>query len=586
MLSRLPIQWRVFLCSSITITILFALVGWGMQRYALSVADESVRTELRASVRVYEGLWKARTQLLSATTALMAAMPNVRAAFSTQDAKTIRDVVEDLWSRVSDQSAVFLVLSGDGRLITSLGGNADGLSASQIPVGEVMAKFPGQVAGYVRQGSKLFYVVLTPVYVQASDAPVLLNVLCAGFRIDEPLVEELRRLAPGSDYAFLDSQHVFASTLAAGGATARLLQIPTSELTPAQQDNYIISAQTLMDVNGRPVAQLRILHSYEELQRALSGLRRSFGVAWLATIVTALLVSLFLTRRLLQPVKLLDRGASEITKGNYQFRLDVKGNDELSRLAATFNQMSESIQRAQAELIRQEQLQTIGRLATSLVHDLRNPLAAIYGGAEMMVDGEVPAEQMRRIASNVYRASHRLQELLKNLLSVARGEAGNVEPCRLHDVVEAATELTQLGSHVRIRVTLDERLEVSVDRGRVERVFLNLFSNAVEAMPAGGDIYVYSKEDKDGLNVFVEDTGPGVPATVRAKLFQPFVTAGKRSGLGLGLPLARQTMLDLDGDLQVVNRATSGACFYLRFPRKCISIDKAQASVTADNSYV
>lgn len=585
LVSRLPIQWRVFLGSSITITILFALAGWGLQRYALAVADESVRAELRVSVQAYEALWTTRTRLLSATTGLMAAMSDVRAAFATRDEKTIRDSIGDLWSRVSDQSAAFLVLGGDGRLITSLGANPDGLSASQIPLHELVPKFSTQVAGYIRQNGKLFYIVLTPVYVQASNGPVLLNVLCAGFRIDNRLVAELHRLAPGSEYAFLDSHHVFASTLTGTGSMARLLQIPVAEGTQVQQNDFVVSTQSLNDVNGRPVAQLRIFHSYKNLQRSLAGLRRSLGLAWFVTIATALLVSSFLTRRLLQPVKLLDRAASEIAARNYHFRLTVQGNDELSRLASTFNQMCDSIERAQAELIRQEQIHTIGRLATSLVHDLRNPLAAIYGGAEMLVDGELPPEQTRRIASNVYRASHRLQELLKNLLSVSRGEVAEPETCRLRDIIEAASESIQPGSGIRIRIAVNDATELCVYRIRLERVFVNLFSNAVEAMPEGGNIYVYSKDDKTSLSVFVEDTGPGVPASVRSNLFQPFVTAGKRTGLGLGLPLARQTMLDLGGDLQLVNRTGSGACFYLRFPKRSNCPDSPKESVTAGNSY-
>jgi signal transduction histidine kinase len=423
------------------------------------------------------------------------------------------------------------------------------------------------------------------VYVQATAEPVLLNVLCAGFRIDDRLLEDLRRTASGSNYAFLDKRRVFASTLTGPHSAARLLGMRVSEGKPVQQDEFVVSTQILRDVTGKPVAQLRILRSYENLDRSLANLRRSLGLGWLATIATAVLVSSFLTRRLLQPVKLLDKAASEIAARNYHFRLSVGGTDELSRLAATFNQMCDSIESAQAELIRQEQINTIGRLATSLVHDLRNPLAAIYGGAEMLVDGELPPEQVRRIALNIYRASHRFQELLKNLLSLSRGEKTDPEMCRLREIVEAAAESIRLGSGVRIRIAVDHTAEVTVDRIRLERVFVNLFSNALEAMPEGGDIYVYSKEDRERISVFVEDTGPGVPASVRANLFQPFVTAGKRTGLGLGLPLARQTMLELGGDLQFVNRTGAGACFYLKFPRRTAGTNAPEESITAGNSY-
>lgn len=569
-LAKIPLRWRVFLATSITVTILFAVAGWGLQRYALSVADQSVRQEIRGSIQAYDAVWKARTQVLSATSALMSVMSDVRKTLQTRDQRTIRDFfAQDLWSRVSDPSAVFLVLGGDGTLICALGKNGDQLSAAEIPLQQVASRFPQQLAGYLREGSRLFYIVLTPVYVQTSGEPILLNVFCAGFRIDDHLASELRQLAPGSDFAFLGSSQVFASTL--GGELTQELaeqsqQAPASEYQRIQKAQFIALHHPLDDVTGKPIAELRILHSYANVERSLTGLRRSLGLAWLVTIAIAILLSSYMTNRLLRPVSLLARAAAQVASRNYSYRLPVNGNDEVSRVAATFNEMCDSIEQAQADLIRQEQIHTIGRLASSLVHDLRNPLAAIYGGAEMLVDGQLPAEQTGRVASNIYRASHRMQEMLRDLVNVSRGEAGNVELCPLRDIVEAAAEAVHdLSGDVRVRIVVDEGTEVLVNRTRLERVFVNLFSNAVDAMQGGGEVFVYSKLDGQRLKVFVEDTGPGVPAEVRAQLFRPFVTAGKRTGLGLGLTLSRQTMLDLGGDLELIDRSGPGACFCLRF---------------------
>ncbi len=569
-LARIPLRWRVFLAASITITILFAVAGWGLQRYALSVAGRSMRQEIRGSVQAYDAVWKARTQVLSATSALMSVMSDMRRALGTHDQRTIRDSTQELWSRVSnDQSAVFLVLDAEGRLICALGNNGGQLSPSDIPLGQVRPQFPRQLAGYVHEGSKLFYVVLTPVYVQSSGEPILLNVFCAGYRIDDRLAAELRQLAPGSDFAFLGGGQVFASTLSKEISDAVFREgseSRASEYQPVQQNQFIVLHHRLEDVTGKPIGELQILRSYANVEHSLSGLRRSLGLAWFVTIVLAVLLSSFMTSRLLQPISLLDRAAAEIGARNYRYRLPVQGTGELSRLALTLNQMCESIEQAQADLIHREQMHTIGRLASSLVHDLRNPLAAIYGGAEMLVDGQLPSEHASRVASNIYRASQRIQELLQDLVNVSRGEQGETERCSLRDIVEAAADSVHgLNDQVRVNTVLDDGTEVLVNRTRIERVFVNLFSNAAEAMPEGGDIFVYSTHQGDQLNVFIEDTGPGVPPEVRAQLFRPFVTAGKRSGLGLGLTLSRQTMLDLGGDLELLAGSGPGACFCLRF---------------------
>ena len=96
----------------------------------------------------------------------------------------------------------------------------------------------------------------------------------------------------------------------------------------------------------------------------------------------------------------------------------------MGRLARTFNNMCASIRQAREDLIRQERISTIGRLSGSIVHDLRNPLAAIYGGAEMLVDADLPPSHVKRLAGNIYRASRRIQELLQDLLNVSRGKSG------------------------------------------------------------------------------------------------------------------------------------------------------------------
>lgn len=101
----------------------------------------------------------------------------------------------------------------------------------------------------------------------------------------------------------------------------------------------------------------------------------------------------------------------------------------------------------------------------------------------------------------------------------------------------------------------------------MERVFSNLFENAIDAMGSGGHVAIRSQVDGDNILVRVEDTGPGISAALRGRLFQPFVTAGKKNGLGLGLALSRQTLLDHGGDIWVDGNGP-GARFSLRLPKE------------------
>ncbi len=119
---------------------------------------------------------------------------------------------------------------------------------------------------------------------------------------------------------------------------------------------------------------------------------------------------------------------------------------------------------------------------------------------------------------------------------------------------------------VAVAVKINPWIELLADRGRMERAFVNLVGNAIEAMPEGGEVRIAAEMDRGSLLVHVDDTGPGVPPEIRSKLFQPFVTAGKRGGLGLGLVLSRQTVLDHGGDLWLDSAPIGGARFSLRLP--------------------
>ncbi len=548
---RHSLRMKILAATAAAVTLLFAATGVIVQRHALGLIMQSLEEEIRAGFRAYEALWRAREEMLASVSLLLSRMPDVRAAFSTGDEATIRDTAAEIWSRITREDALFVVCDPQGRVIASLGAEPDPAIGRLELVERARARFPGQASGFHALGRGYYQVVVTPVYVSTPRGPTLINVLVAAFAVNDSLARRLEEAIPGVRFVF----H------ARGAAIGAARPVPRSAFVRELR-------RPLRGVDGQTAGELKIIRALESTPAVLERLRRDIIWIWAGALLLALALAALLFRRMLLPLAELDAAAQEISRGNFDFELEPRSRDEIGRLARTFNAMRQSLKEAQQRLIRQERLSTIGRLSTSLVHDLRNPLAAVYGGAEMLMDGNLKPEQVRRLAASIYRSSRKIQSLLGELQDVSRGAPSHTELCRVAELVESAVESSSelLERHkTTVRVDVDPALTACVARAPLERVISNLLANAAEAMPQGGEVRVRSARDGGRILLTFHDTGPGVAPEIRDRLFEPFVSYGKRDGLGLGLALSRKILQDHGGDLWL-EPSDSGACFCLSLP--------------------
>jgi signal transduction histidine kinase len=187
----------------------------------------------------------------------------------------------------------------------------------------------------------------------------------------------------------------------------------------------------------------------------------------------------------------------------------------------------------------------------------------------MLMDSDLTDAQIKRLAANIYRSARAVKDMLQELVDVSRQHSHAAEACRLREVVAEAVDaqFAQAQSQgVEISVAVSDDIELSLERARMERVFLNLIDNALEAMPHGGHLDIEAQRKNGNVLIRVEDSGPGIPDDVRSRLFQPFVSSGKKNGLGLGLALSRKTLLDHGGDLWADPGKGQGARFWVRLP--------------------
>jgi two-component system sensor kinase FixL len=235
------------------------------------------------------------------------------------------------------------------------------------------------------------------------------------------------------------------------------------------------------------------------------------------------------------------------------------------------------LQEAQSELARLARLNELGEMASTLAHELNQPLAAIANyvqGCVRLLDGitEGPAAQMREALADAARQSLRAGEIIRHLREfVTRGETEKA-PEDLRKLIEEAAALALVGSReLGVRTVFafsPDTKEVLVDRVQIQQVLINLMRNAMEAMRESSrrELTVRTMRGETGMAfVEVDDTGPGIPGEIAARLFQPFVTS-KASGMGIGLSISRRIIQAHGGDISAVRNGDAGTTFRFSLP--------------------
>src|ERR1700719_1256481 len=160
---------------------------------------------------------------------------------------------------------------------------------------------------------------------------------------------------------------------------------------------------------------------------------------------------------------------------------------------------------------RSESRSEAGWLSASILHDLRNPVGTIYAGAEMLMTLDTTPNQVKRLAANMHRAAGRMRELLIDLASATYGNRSTLEICDIREIISAASEAAAAAmdnQSVQILLDVPGQIRLPLARSRIKLMFFNLITNALEAMPGGGEVRIAAMRNGDFVMVAIEDTGP------------------------------------------------------------------------------
>ena len=288
-----------------------------------------------------------------------------------------------------------------------------------------------------------------------------------------------------------------------------------------------------------------------------------------------LLIFRLQVKSILQRVSFLQKATKDLVNDNFTPINDSSGRpDEISALIQAFNKMAVELNSKQDQLIQSRKLAAIGTFSSGIAHEMNNPLNNISLSADILLEDydDLDEEAAKKILADIISQVDRVSDIVRNLLDFAREKKTSATSLNVKEVVNATTKL--IANQLRINaIWLEDYIPedlplVNGDFQKLEQVFLNLFVNAIHAMPEGGLIYLEAKCEPDGfIRINVGDTGHGIDSDYVGHIFDPFYTTKKvGKGTGLGLSIVYGIVKEHGGYVEVKSKLNVGTTFSIFLP--------------------
>jgi signal transduction histidine kinase len=578
MRENLGIRTRMLLVAAMALIIATATFGSLLiVRHTLEAqVTENLAADLAHSATTFHNLEAQRISALERENALLADLPSLKALMTTSDQRTIEDAGIEFW-RVSGND-LFALADNQGQVMAAY------TRAPQADAGlqSTLHALLGRPADrYLVSGGRLYACSVRPLYFGQEKDGVLLGYVISGFAIDRDIVSQISQ-ATAVDAAFLSQAQVLASTLEPAVSqelAARSLPAMGASSMPVtvnlRNERFLASVGDLSPSATVPL-QLVLLKSFAQAEQSIRQIDRLVLFAGFLALLFGTALMFALSRVVTGPLEDLATGVRAFGSGDSSHLLPNKGTREVQELSLAFASMRNEILHANQALLEAERLATIGRMASSVSHDLRHYLASVYANAEFLASSPLSDAERNEILLDIRAAVHGTTELIESMLIFSRTGAAIRHA---HELTATLLEraVTLVRAHpdavgVSIAVTHCDPLDTAalVDGKQIERAIYNLLINACQsAHGCNGCGRVEARlEVLDGfIALEVEDNGAGVPESIRGSLFQPFVSEGKQKGSGLGLTLAHCIAAEHGGEVVLVATRPGQTIFRMTIAR-------------------
>ncbi len=573
-MGRLRLRTKFLIAMLLTSAGLTAAVLVIVQRAVDTQIRRDLGNDLANSVETFRNAQKEREAQLARSAELMADLPSLKALMTSHHPPTIQDASREMF-RLSGGD-LFALVDTTNQFV-GFHTRSSGITREQAQQLLERRNSLDQSLQWWFGGGHLYEVVLAPIYFGPRSDNSLLGMVAVGHEMNAALAHQVSQIA-ASQVAIVCGQTVVVSTLNAEQTSELAQQFsarPPGERGPVDwklgHESFVVSSVGL-DPGESPPVTMVVLKSYDEATAFLNHLTHLLEIVGLGAFFAGSLLVYLTARNFTRPLEELVVGVRALGKGDFRHPVGPQGGGEVSELTTAFVRMRESLLEAQHRLLGAERLATIGRMASSISHDLRHPLTAVLANAEFLADADLTPHQREELYLEIRIAVNRLTDLIDSLLELSRpAESLNIIDAPIERSINRAIELVRAHPQFhRIAIGLESPglHGAHFDSRKMERVFYNLLLNASQAaLLGGGHVTVEVTDAGENLEIRIVDDGPGVEFSIRDKLFQPFVSHGKENGTGLGLTIAQKIVQDHDGSLRLKTSSPGHTVMEIVLPR-------------------
>jgi signal transduction histidine kinase len=550
--------------TTLLVPLLVVFVGWTLLSIlTLRIIVEQqtkndLRLDLKHSISTYLNLQQQHHDLMLQQAALIADLPTIKALMTSRDRQTIQDGSADYWH--TSKSDLFVLFSPDFDIAAAYRkGGTPGDKRLKSSLADHLGN--DQHSFYVVIDGVLYEVTVQPIIFGDKSSGTILGHLLIGYALDSQIAQQVSDAA-AAEVLFSFGHGYLVGTLLPNLHDELVAELPQIKAGGAQTiqlngERYLTAALPLEQSSPQePAPYLVVLKSFQQGQALIGRVNRWVAALSLLVLCAGAIILLSVSRSITRPLGSLMQGVRAMSSGDYAYPLETGGGaEEVVELSHAFEHMRAQLDKSRKDLVQSERLATIGRMASSISHDLRHHLSAIYANAEFICDPKLSQAEREGLLIDVSTAVHDMTDLLESLLLFS--QTGKALHCSLESLSAILDRsVSAIRAHpsahgVSISISYARDVRAYIDARKVGRAVYNLLLNACEAAqktqsPA---VHVSLTEETDLIRISVTDNGLGIPDSVQKTMFLPFVSAGKQSGTGLGLTLAEHIASEHGGSI-------------------------------------